>query len=113
MTLTKDILAELVRNKATCSSRQAKHLLEIMLEEIKAPLAHGEDVKISGFGKWSVNEKKPRPGRNPHTGKKIEITARRVVVFHPSDKLRSLVNKNNEPHETVESFVSKNPSSYL
>lgn len=96
MTLTKDLLAELVRNKTACSSRQAKNLLEIMLEEIKAPLSHGEDVKISGFGKWVVKEKRPRPGRNPHTGKKIEITARRVVVFHPSDKLRGLVNQVNE-----------------
>jgi len=110
MTLTKDLLAELVRSKAACSSRQAKHLLEIILEEIKAPLAHGEEVKISGFGKWGAKEKKPRPGRNPHTGKKIEITARRVVVFHPSDKLRSLVNQKNESEDIV---ALKNPSPSL
>lgn len=95
MTLTKDLLAELIRNKASCSSRRAKDLLEVLFDEIKSPLSRGEDVKISGFGKWVVKDKKPRPGRNPHTGTKIEITARRVVVFHPSDKLRSLVNARN------------------
>ena len=94
-TLTKDILADLVRNKTLCSSRQAKNLLEVLLEEIKAPLTKGEEIKISGFGKWVVKEKKRRPGRNPHTGKKIEITARKVVVFHPSEKFRHTVNSHN------------------
>ena len=97
MTLTKDMLGEMIRSKLACSSRRSKDILEVLLEEVKAPLANGEDVKISGFGKWVVKDKKPRPGRNPHTGKKIEITARRVVVFHPSDKLRALVNSHNEP----------------
>ena len=99
MTLTKDLLAELIRKKTACSSRRAKELLEVLLEEIKAPLATGKEVKISGFGKWVVKEKKPRPGRNPHTGTKIEITARKVVVFHPSDKLRALVNSHNHQQE--------------
>ena len=66
--------------------------MEMVLEEVKQQLAEGEDVKISGFGKWSIKEKRSRPGRNPHTGKQIEISARRVVTFHPSDKLRDSVN---------------------
>ena len=74
-------------------------ILEILLEEMKTKLEIGEEVKVSGFGKWVVREKNSRPGRNPHTGKKIEITARKVVTFHPSDKLRDLVNDKNEDYE--------------
>lgn len=96
MTLTKDLLVELIKNKMACPSKQAKDILETLLEEVKSRLTRGEDVKISGFGKWTVKEKSPRPGRNPHTGKKIEITARKVVAFHPSDKLRFLVNSHSD-----------------
>ena len=92
MTLTKDTLIEQIRQRLNCPVKEAKATLEIILEEIKLKLSEGKDVKISGFGKWSVKEKKPRPGRNPHTGNKIEISARKVVVFHPSDKFREVVN---------------------
>ena len=92
MTITKDILIELIRDKMNCSVKEAKEILEILLEEIKSNLGRSQDVKISGFGKWSIRQKNARPGRNPHTGKKIEISARKVVTFHPSDKLRESVN---------------------
>lgn len=95
MTLTKDMLVELIKNKIACHTKPSREILEILLEEVKHKLEIGEEVKISGFGKWVVREKRPRPGRNPHTGKKIEITARKVVTFHPSDKLRTLVNSEN------------------
>ena len=75
------------------SKKEAKEILEITLEDIKFKLEQGEDVKISGFGKWNVKEKRSRPGRNPHTGEKIEISSRKVVTFHPSDKMRDSVNK--------------------
>ncbi len=93
MTLTKDALIEMIRDKVGYPVNEAKEILEIILEEIKAKLEEGKEVKISGFGKWSVKEKRSRPGRNPHTGDKIEISARRVVTFSPSDKLRDAVNK--------------------
>lgn len=93
MTLTKDALVELIRDKVGYPAPEAKEILEIILEEIKLKLEEGQEVKISGFGKWSVKEKRSRPGRNPHTGERIEISARRVVTFNPSDKLRNLVNK--------------------
>ena len=64
----------------------------MLLEEMKSELENGSAVKVSGFGKWSVKAKRSRPGRNPHTGEKLEISSRKVVTFHPSDKLRSLVN---------------------
>ena len=93
MTLTKDVLVELIRDKVGYPVKEAKDILEIILEEVKLRLEDGKDVKISGFGKWTVKEKRSRPGRNPHTGDKIEISARRVVTFHPSDKMRDSVNK--------------------
>ena len=92
MTITKDILIELIREKMSCSVKEGKEILEILLEEVKSNLEQNQDVKISGFGKWSIRQKNARPGRNPHTGKKIEISARKVVTFHPSDKLREVVN---------------------
>jgi integration host factor subunit alpha len=92
MTLTKDVLIEMIRDKVGYPVKEAKEILEMILEEVKLKLEEGQDVKISGFGKWAVREKRTRPGRNPHTGKRIEISARRVVTFHPSDKLRDSVN---------------------
>ncbi|MBU1240890.1 integration host factor subunit alpha [Myxococcota bacterium] len=63
---------------------EADALVEAVLETIKETLATGEDVLISSFGKWSVREKSPRPGRNPKTGEAITISKRRVVTFTPS-----------------------------
>ncbi len=60
-----------------------------MLEEIKLKLEQGRIVKISGFGKFSVQEKSPRIGRNPQTNEAIEISARKVVKFKPSDVLKN------------------------
>lgn len=93
MTLTKDSLIEMIRDKVGYPVNEAKDILEVILEEVKAKLEAGQEVKISGFGKWDVKEKRSRPGRNPHTGDKIEISARRVVTFSPSDKLREAVNQ--------------------
>jgi len=92
MTLTKDVLIEMIRDKVGYPVKEAKEILEMILEELKMKLENGTEVKISGFGKWSIKEKRSRPGRNPHTGRKIEISARRVVSFSPSDKLRESVN---------------------
>ena len=92
-TLTKDVLVEMIRDKVGYPVKEAKEILEIILEDIKLKLEQGEDVKISGFGKWNVKEKRSRPGRNPHTGEKIQISSRKVVTFHPSDKMRDSVNK--------------------
>lgn len=92
MTLTKDKIIETMKTKSQISSQEAKLLVESVIEAVKARLEQGEEVKISGFGKWTVSEKKSRPGRNPHTGEKIEITARKVVTFHPSEKMKELVN---------------------
>ena len=92
VTLTKEKVAEIFHKRLGMSAKDGKEALEIILEQLKAELEKTKDVKISGFGKWSVKMKNTRPGRNPHTGGRIEIAARSVVVFHPSDKLRSAVN---------------------
>ena len=91
-TLTKEGISENLQSKLGFSAKESKELLETVLEQIKSELEAGGEVKISGFGKWNVKTKKRRPGRNPHTGDKIEISARSVVTFHPSDKLRTAVN---------------------
>jgi integration host factor subunit alpha len=91
MTLTKDMLVDVLRDKTKYSLQETKKLVEIILETIKSTLEEGQEVKISGFGKWQVREKNSRPGRNPHTGGKIEIAARKVVSFHASEKLREVV----------------------
>jgi integration host factor subunit alpha len=95
LTLTKERVCEQFQKKLGFTPKEAKELLEMMLEEMKAELEAGHSVKISGFGKWTVKGKRARPGRNPHTGERLEISSRRVVTFHPSDKLRAMVN--NEP----------------
>ena len=100
-TLTKEKVADDIQVHLDCSLREAKELLETLLEEMKVELEHGESVKISGFGKWLVKSKRARPGRNPHTGQKIEITARKVVVFHPSECFRAVMNGEEVLEEAV------------
>ena len=90
-TLTKDILSEEIREKIGLSAQTSKQVLELILEAIKSELERGKDVKISGFGKWTVRDKRDRAGRNPYTGEKLNISARRVVTFHPSDILRNRI----------------------
>ena len=92
MTLTKDTLSEKLHDRIGVPMKEARSVIEMLLEEMKMKLEVGEDVKISNFGKWSVRKKRARPGRNPHTGEKIEISSRRIVTFHPSDKLRERLN---------------------
>jgi len=66
-------------------------MVESFFEEIRVSLEKGEGVKLSGFGNFELRDKPERPGRNPKTGEEIPITARRVVTFHASQKLKSLV----------------------
>jgi len=90
-TLTKAELAELLFNEIGLNKREAKDIVDTFFEEIRDALARGESVKLSGFGNFQVRNKPPRPGRNPKTGEVIPIAARRVVTFHASQKLKSVV----------------------
>ena len=91
-TLTKfDIINAIQRENAT-SRKKATALLETLLELIKKTLESGEDVLVSGFGKFCFQYKNERRGRNPATGKGLMLAPRRVVTFKCSGKLRELVN---------------------
>ena len=90
--LTKQTIIDKISTKNNQTPSQAKDTLESLLEIIKSTLASGEDIMISGFGKFQVNEKAPRKGRNPATGKEMILDGRRVVTFKCSGGLRDRVN---------------------
>ena len=90
-TLTKAELAELLFAQVGLNKREAKEMVEAFFEEIRTSLEMGDTVKLSGFGNFSVRDKASRPGRNPKTGEVVPISARRVVSFHASQKLKEQV----------------------
>lgn len=92
-TLTKAELADLLFEKVGFNKREAKDMVESFFEEVRTALERGEGVKLSGFGNFQLRDKPQRPGRNPKTGEEIPITARRVVTFHASQKLKAMVDK--------------------
>ena len=92
MALTKADMAESLFNKLGLNKQEARELVDLFFQELVASLAVGEPVKLSGFGNFDLRDKKERPGRNPKTGEKVLITARRVVKFRPGKKLQARVN---------------------
>lgn len=90
-TLTKAELAECVFERVGLNKREAKEIVDAFFAEISTALERGEEVKLSGFGNFQVRDKSSRPGRNPKTGEPIPISARRVVTFHASQKLKAAV----------------------
>ena len=89
--LTKAQMAEKLYEELGLNKREAREIVELFFEEIRAALESGRQVKLSGFGNFDLRDKKERPGRNPKTGEKIPISARRVVTFRPGQKLRAKV----------------------
>lgn len=89
--LTKADLAERLYEELGYNKREAKELVELFFDEIRASLESNEQVKLSGFGNFDLRDKQERPGRNPKTGEEIPITARRVVTFRPGQKLKARV----------------------
>ena len=92
MTLTKDHLIESIRSRLGVSKTESTRLAESVLETIKTTLANGEDVLISGFGKFIVKQKGARRGRNPATGQDLPLDARTVVQFRCSARMRDRIN---------------------
>ncbi len=90
-TVTKAELAETLFERLGLNKREAKDMVDGFFDEIRAALERGESVKLSGFGNFQLRDKPQRPGRNPKTGEEIAITARRVVTFHASQKLKAAV----------------------
>ncbi|ACL32339.1 integration host factor subunit alpha [Glaesserella parasuis] len=91
MALTKIEIAENLVERCGLDKRIAKQFVEDFFEEIRRSLESGEEVKLSGFGNFTVRDKKARPGRNPKTGEDVAVSARRVVVFKAGQKLRERV----------------------
>jgi integration host factor subunit alpha len=93
-TLTRAGIIQAVHNQLSLSRKECAEMVETLLEIIKSTLASGEDVLISGFGKFSVKDKKARRGRNPATNEDLMLEPRRVVTFKCSGKLRDQINGN-------------------
>lgn len=91
--MTKADLVEVAFEKVGCSKKDLAEVVDQVFETIKSSLEHGDKVKISGFGNFTVRHKKARRGRNPLTGDEIIIGERRVMTFKPSQILKDHVNK--------------------
>jgi integration host factor subunit alpha len=92
MTLTKAHIAKIIRNGLGFTNAHSAQLVDSLVETIKEILESGEDVLITGFGKFRVKEKSKRRGRNPQTGQDLMLDARRVVTFRCAGVLRDKVN---------------------
>jgi integration host factor subunit alpha len=92
MTLTKAHLIDTIYNSFDFPKNKSAQAVESLLEILKSSLANGEDVLISGFGKFCVKDKRERRGRNPQTGDDLMLGSRRVVTFRCSGVLRQKVN---------------------
>lgn len=101
MALTKADLAESLFLELGLNKREAKELVELFFEKVRSALANGEQVKLSGFGNFGLRDKNSRPGRNPKTGEEIPISARRVVVFRASHKLKERVERNAQTRQML------------
>ena len=93
MTLTKAHIIESVQNNLGFPKNRSAELVESLLEIMKKSLESGEDVLISGFGKFCVKQKNERRGRNPANGEDLTLAPRRVVTFKCSGQLRKKINK--------------------
>ena len=93
MTLTKAHIVEAIAQQNRFTKKKSMETVETILELIKVSLVSGDDVLISGFGKFCVNAKKERRGRNPATGESIILAPKRVVTFKCSGILREKINK--------------------
>ncbi|MBF8257676.1 MAG: integration host factor, alpha subunit [Actinobacteria bacterium] len=91
--MTKAELVEIVYEKVGgLSKKESQDIVEAIFDTMKTSLKSGEKIKISGFGNFILRDKRPRKGRNPQTGDDIQITARRVLTFRPSQILKAHIN---------------------
>lgn len=90
--MTKVDIVEKVSERIGVTKKESQDLVESVLNLLKSTLESGENIKISGFGKFEVKQKKDRRGRNPQTGESITIDARRILSFKPSTVLRNALN---------------------
>ncbi len=95
-TITKAELAAALYEEVGLNKREAKDFVDLFFEKIRQSLEQGSAVKLSGFGGFSIRDKSQRPGRNPKTGEEVAVSARRVVTFKASQKLKDDVATNVE-----------------
>ena len=96
MAVTKADLALTIFEEVGLNKREATECVESFFDCIKSSLIEGNNVKFSGFGNFVLRDKDARPGRNPRTGEPIPITARRVVTYRPSQKLKKIIDDNSD-----------------
>ena len=94
--MTKAEIIEQIYEKVGFSKKESAEIVEMVFDIMKETLENGEKIKISGFGNFVVRKKRPRIGRNPQTGEEIEISARRVLTFRPSQVLKAALNHGEE-----------------
>jgi integration host factor subunit alpha len=97
MTLKKEDIISRVFDLAAMTKAESKQAVEAVFEIIKESLEGGQDVKISGFGKFQVKAKRRRRGRNPRTGEDMSLRERRILVFRTSPVLREKINSKEKP----------------
>ncbi len=90
--MTKAEIVETIYEKVGFSRKESAEIVDLVFDLLKETLEKGDKIKISGFGNFLVREKRPRKGRNPQTGDEIQISARRVLTFKPSQVLRKALN---------------------
>jgi integration host factor subunit alpha len=100
--MTKADIIEGVYEKVGFSKKESAEIVELVFDTLKETLERGDKIKVSGFGNFQVRQKKARVGRNPQTGKEIEISARRVLTFRPSQVLKSALNGEAPPENHAE-----------
>ena len=93
-TITKATLANTLFDQLGLNKREAKEFVELFFEQIRQALEIGESVKLSGFGGFTIREKNSRPGRNPKTGEEVPVSARRVLTYRASQKVREQISDN-------------------
>src|SRR5919201_2627428 len=99
--MTKADVIDSVCGKVGFSKKESAEIVEMVFDTLKDTLERGEKIKLSGFGNFVVREKKSRVGRNPQTGQEIEISARRVLTFRPSQVLKNALNASAEAAEAA------------
>ena len=90
--MTKADIVETIYGKVGFSRKESAEIVDLVFDLMKETLESGEKIKISGFGNFTIREKRSRKGRNPQTGEEIQISARRVLTFKPSQVLRKALN---------------------
>ena len=100
--MTKKDIASLLHKKLGLNLKESARIVDKFFEIIVETLSAGEDVKLPKFGSLKIQDRKPRIGRNPTTGEKIDITSRKAIAFRPSKILRSKLNSDKNEEDKVE-----------